>query len=359
MAKLYNLARMTSSTIGTGPITLGSAVSGCLSFSLAGVQNGDVISYGITDGINSEVGRGTYTSAGTVLARTTILKSTNANAAISLSGNAEIFVTALAEDIVFVDSAGNVSLAQNTIFGWDAGGGETAITLISNSGALQVNKEIRISALTGVTGCFGVRNVDDNSLVFACENLADSTNRFRILQDGTMCWGDGTAIPDIYLYRATGRKLVLQSVGTGYKTLEIYTNAYGAVINAGADILYMQAAAGFRMAGDYSYFSIYNGAVIGVFLSSFSLSYTVEGFGVGTSTDGMTAGGSLAIAQDLAHRGTKIGFYNHATAAQPAAYTPSNVTPDRSYNANATTLDEVADVLGTLIADLQSIGLIG
>jgi hypothetical protein len=31
---------------------------------------------------------------------------------------------------------------------------------------------------------------------------------------------------------------------------------------------------------------------------------------IGTTTDGMTAGGSLAIAQDLAHRGTKIGFFN-------------------------------------------------
>lgn len=39
-------------------------------------------------------------------------------------------------------------------------------------------------------------------------------------------------------------------------------------------------------------------------------------------------------------------------------YTPTNVTTDRSYDANATTLDEVADVLGTLIADLQTAGLI-
>jgi hypothetical protein len=31
---------------------------------------------------------------------------------------------------------------------------------------------------------------------------------------------------------------------------------------------------------------------------------------IGTVTDGMTEGGSLAIAQDLAHRGTKIGFFN-------------------------------------------------
>lgn len=35
-------------------------------------------------------------------------------------------------------------------------------------------------------------------------------------------------------------------------------------------------------------------------------------------------------------------------------YTPTNVTTDRSFNADSTTLDEVADVLGTLIADLQA-----
>ena len=36
----------------------------------------------------------------------------------------------------------------------------------------------------------------------------------------------------------------------------------------------------------------------------------------------------------------------------------SNVTTDRTYNANATTLDEIADVLGTLLADLRTIGLV-
>lgn len=42
-----------------------------------------------------------------------------------------------------------------------------------------------------------------------------------------------------------------------------------------------------------------------------------------------------------------------------AAYTPTNVTTDRAFDANATTTDELADVLGTLIADLQARGLLG
>src|SRR5262245_6733374 len=103
MSVLANLARMTTSTTGTGTITLGSAVNGYLSFATAASQagvtiDGQVLSYGIDDGANREVGRGTYTASGTTLTRT-VLASTNSGSAISLSGNAQVFVTALAEDL--------------------------------------------------------------------------------------------------------------------------------------------------------------------------------------------------------------------------------------------------------------------
>jgi hypothetical protein len=99
MAKLYNLARVVSSTTGTGTLTLGAAVSGCLTFANAGVKDGDVVSYGISDGSNSEVGIGTYTSSGPTLSRTTVLASTNSGNKISCSGNQQVYVTILAEDI--------------------------------------------------------------------------------------------------------------------------------------------------------------------------------------------------------------------------------------------------------------------
>ena len=99
IGRLFNLARMTTATTGTGTLTLGSAVSGYLSFSGAGVSNGDIVSYGIIDGSNSEVGTGTYTSSGTTLTRT-VIASTNSGSAISLSGSAEVFITALANNIL-------------------------------------------------------------------------------------------------------------------------------------------------------------------------------------------------------------------------------------------------------------------
>jgi len=67
----------------------------------------------------------------------------------------------------------------------------------------------------------------------------------------------------------------------------------------------------------------------------------------------------VEIDGDLNHDGSNVGFYGTAPTAQSAAYTPTNVSTDRSYDADSTTLDEIADVLGTLIADLQATGLIG
>lgn len=127
--KLFNLARMTTATTGTGTITLGSAVSGFLTFAQAGVANGDVVSYAIADGANSEVGTGTYTTSGTTLTRT-VLASTNSGSAINLSGNAQVIITALKEDIVtsvfgraapaIVAAAGDYDITQiykNKMFG--------------------------------------------------------------------------------------------------------------------------------------------------------------------------------------------------------------------------------------------------
>ncbi len=53
VAKLYNLARMTTETNGTGTITLGSAVSGYLSFADAGATDGDTLTYAIKVGVNA------------------------------------------------------------------------------------------------------------------------------------------------------------------------------------------------------------------------------------------------------------------------------------------------------------------
>jgi hypothetical protein len=97
MVKLVNRASMSSSTVGTGTITLGSAKSGYQSFAAAGVVDGDAVRYVIEDGSNWEVGIGTYTAIGDTLTRG-VSDSSNSGVAIVLSGSAVVFISATAED---------------------------------------------------------------------------------------------------------------------------------------------------------------------------------------------------------------------------------------------------------------------
>ncbi|HRR82552.1 MAG TPA: hypothetical protein P5118_20390, partial [Planctomycetota bacterium] len=58
-------------------------------------------------------------------------------------------------------------------------------------------------------------------------------------------------------------------------------------------------------------------------------------------------------------RGSQIGFFGVTPVSRDTGWSVTNVTTDRSYDADATTVDELADVLGTLIKYLISLGLLG
>ena len=75
----------TTTTTGTGTVTLAGAQLGYQSF--AAIGNGNVTYYTIAGQGSSEweVGIGTYTSAGTTLSRTTVLASSNSGSLVSFS----------------------------------------------------------------------------------------------------------------------------------------------------------------------------------------------------------------------------------------------------------------------------------
>jgi hypothetical protein len=98
MVTLVNRAKVSTATTGTGTITLGAAESGYQSFADAGVVDTNVVRYVIEDGDAWEIGSGTYTAAGTTLTRT-VSESSNADAAISLTGSAVVYVSATAADL--------------------------------------------------------------------------------------------------------------------------------------------------------------------------------------------------------------------------------------------------------------------
>lgn len=98
MVVLVNRAKVSTSTTGTGTITLGSAETGFQTFADAGVSDGDVVRYVIEDGSDWEIGTGTYTASGTTLSRN-VVESSNSDAALNLSGNATVFISAASQDL--------------------------------------------------------------------------------------------------------------------------------------------------------------------------------------------------------------------------------------------------------------------
>lgn len=104
--KFIELFRMKMSTTGTGgPLTVSTAVSGFLGLTASGAVDGDVISYGIKDGANSEIGWGVVGGAATTITRNPT-RSTNSNAAISLTANAEVYGIARNADLICATSPG-------------------------------------------------------------------------------------------------------------------------------------------------------------------------------------------------------------------------------------------------------------
>ena len=106
---LKDRVKETSTTAGTGTITLDGAVTGFQSFSAVG--NGNSTYYAIVDNATGawEVGIGTYTSSGTTLSRTTVLSSSNSGSLVSFTSNPkDVFVTYPSEKAVYQDSAGVV-----------------------------------------------------------------------------------------------------------------------------------------------------------------------------------------------------------------------------------------------------------
>lgn len=106
MAYLANLVGVSTTTFGTGAVTLGAALPNLLTFVQAGVPDGSVVTYAIRNGVNSEVGRGVY-SAGS-LSRDWVIASTNGNALVNLFATSEVRLVSLAEDFVDCSPAQNV-----------------------------------------------------------------------------------------------------------------------------------------------------------------------------------------------------------------------------------------------------------
>ncbi len=92
---------------------------------------------------------------------------------------------------------------------------------------------------------------------------------------------------------------------------------------------------------------------------------TVAPLNISKPTITGSKGGNAALA-DLLTKLAALGLITDSTVSQAEVvqqvankgWAPTNVTTDKVFDANATSIDELADVLGTLITALKSQGLL-
>lgn len=120
---LADRVQESTNTTGTGPLTLLGAVTGYQSF--AAIGDGNTTYYTIA-GVGTsewETGLGTYSTTGPTLARTTVLSSSNNNAAVNFSsGTKNVFVT-------YPAKSANTTLIPQTL---SISNGTATIAAISN-----------------------------------------------------------------------------------------------------------------------------------------------------------------------------------------------------------------------------------
>lgn len=133
---LADRVKETTTTTGTGAVTLAGAVTGFQTFS-AGIGNANVTYYTIAGQTGSEweVGIGTYTLSTTSLSRDTVLASSNAGSLVTFSaGTKDVFVTYPAKRAViggegYIENAATVSTSSTVNTGNNAiSGGPVTIS---------------------------------------------------------------------------------------------------------------------------------------------------------------------------------------------------------------------------------------
>jgi hypothetical protein len=162
---LKDRVKETTTTAGTGTITLDGAVTGFQTFAVIG--NGETTYYCIAgQGSNEwEVGIGTYTSSGTTLSRDTVLASSaGGTTKVTFSaGTKDVFCTYPAEKSVNFDASGavvidNISIDTNTISSTNTNGNiivspngtgavGVGLTPVASNGILQLNSYAAIKEL--------------------------------------------------------------------------------------------------------------------------------------------------------------------------------------------------------------------
>ena len=241
----------TSNAAGTsGSYTLDGAKAGFQSF--AAVGDGNTTYYACTDGTDYEVGIGTYTASGTTLARTTIIESSNSNAAVNWgSTTKDIFVTLPASKAIFEDASNNISVGNNITVGGTVDG----VDIASRDSVLSSTTTTANNAMPKTGGTFtgdvifdgstAGRDItfdrSENALTFedSAEIKLGTNNDLRIYHDGLNNYWKGSSGYNYIDYQQSGGVYIRgDHNGTGtYELTAVFSEANMVFYSSGIERL--------------------------------------------------------------------------------------------------------------------------
>jgi hypothetical protein len=386
-----------SGTPGTGAITLGSAVAGYQSLAAAGVTNGAVVSYGISDVSTAwEIGQGTYTTSGTSLARTTVLASSNSGAAISVTSAATVYLTAFASDL-----QSDVAISGGTIDNVSIGVATAA------TGAFTSLSSTVDASFHGVMVGLGASSVTTNQAIGTDVLAANTTGSYNVGLGVSALAANTTGSYSMALGAGAlqGSATGSQNIAIGFESLtSLVTGSFNLGIGASSLVNLGTAvtAGSFVVGNSYTIASVGTTSFtsIGASANTVGVTFTATGAGSGTGTAtpnsigntaiGVSAGGGIVSGSNNTIIGTALsGFsanlsgavvigtgdgvarvdYNYTTAATwtfsapvtlpsytvgtlPAAGVPGRM----AYASNCRVFSVVAGSLGTLQATSAGTG---
>lgn len=228
--RLPELFKMTSTTTGTGPITLGAAVSGFMG--VGQLADGDVVKYTIKDanGTNVEVGIGTYTASGTTLSRDRVLRSVvsgvEGTTLLNLSaGTHAVLIGQTGYDaknqlVSVVGTDANTTMAVGNLYNVDMSAWATANRTFTLPAVFEADDRIAIKVTAGSA---------THELVYTaaagdtCEGVAGGTEVSRLLITGEMIVFRGVTRNAAWAIEHDGRKpqVGLMSITTSSGQTEV------------------------------------------------------------------------------------------------------------------------------------------
>lgn len=302
----------TSSSTGSGTFTLAGAPSGFQTFS-SGIGGTNTTYYCIVNNSANEweVGIGTLNAGGTVLTRTTILQSSNADAIVTFTaGTKNVFCTYPAERSVNLDANGFLTI-----------GTPSGTTFANTLAQFYANTNSYAQLLLQNTNAGAAASTD---VVLTADTGTDTTNYFDVgINSSTYSDAAYTAVGpvDSYMIALGGNLAIIE--GTSGKSIKFFQG-------------------GTLAANEVARFAP-----------------TTNNLLVGTTTDG--AGSKLRVGGVIE---STVGFKYPTGQTQTAAFSPTEVTialgttPIQSYNFSVTDASAVTSSKISITADAKATGVL-